>query len=196
MTKHTKDLNPKDIIISFQNQEWSILEELIGQYTGYLLRGALSLGYRGNQADDLVQNVWSTFFEILPRFEGNSQIKTFLYGIMINKVREQKREDFKQQKHDPIDKVMEDRFDSNGHWAKPPINPEQFLEASQTLEIIYDCIEKLPATQRAAFVLWEIEGNETPEICKILDVTVTNLGVILYRAKNRLRECIEIKAKR
>lgn len=196
MSKPNKDLSPKDIIIAFQNQEWSILENIIKQYTGYLLRGAFSLGYVGNQADDLVQNVWSTFFEILPRFEGNSQIKTFLYGIMINKVREQKREDSKNQKHDPIDKIMEDRFDSNGHWVKPPINPEQFLETSQTLEIIYDCIEKLPVTQRAAFVLWEIDGNETPEICKILDVTVTNLGVLLYRAKNRLRECIEIKTKR
>lgn len=196
MNQQKKDLNPKEIILAFKNNEWSIIEDLIHQYTGYLLKGALALGYRGNEADDLIQNVWSTFFEILPRFEGNSQIKTFLYGILINKVREQRREDLKNQKHDPIDKIMEDRFDSNGHWAKPPIDPEQFLETSQTLEIIYDCIEKLPATQRAAFVFWEIDGNETSEICKILDVTVTNLGVILYRAKNRLRECIEIKAKR
>ncbi|PIP95766.1 MAG: RNA polymerase subunit sigma, partial [Bdellovibrio sp. CG22_combo_CG10-13_8_21_14_all_39_27] len=33
------------------------------------------------------------------------------------------------------------------------------------------------------------------DICKILDVTTTNLGVLLYRAKNRLRECVETKIK-
>ena len=44
-----------------------------------------------------------------------------------------------------------------------------------------------------AFVLREIEGLATPEICKILEVTRTNLGVMLYRVRNRLRECLEAK---
>ncbi|NOT78797.1 MAG: sigma-70 family RNA polymerase sigma factor [Bacteriovoracaceae bacterium] len=195
MSDKNQDLSPIEIIDAFKNQDWSILEQLIKQYTTFLLKSALGLGVRGNEADDLVQNVWSTFFEVIDRFEGNSQIRTFLYGILINKTRELRRENIKSNRHDPIDSVMEERFDSNGHWAKPPMNPEQFLEATQTLEIISDCIDKLPVTQRAAFTLWEIDESETSEICKILDVTVTNLGVILYRAKNRLRECIEIKTK-
>ena len=44
-----------------------------------------------------------------------------------------------------------------------------------------------------AFVLREVEDLSTVEICKILDVTRTNLGVLLYRARNRLRECLESK---
>ena len=44
-----------------------------------------------------------------------------------------------------------------------------------------------------AFVLREVQGYATDEICKILSVTVTNLGVMLYRARNRLRECLEAK---
>ena len=44
-----------------------------------------------------------------------------------------------------------------------------------------------------AFVLREIEELETEEICKILDVTRTNIGVLLHRARNRLRECLETK---
>ncbi len=44
-----------------------------------------------------------------------------------------------------------------------------------------------------AFVLREIEGMDTQEICKILEVTRTNLGVLLHRVRNRLRECLEAK---
>ena len=44
-----------------------------------------------------------------------------------------------------------------------------------------------------AFVLRELEGLTTEEICKILDVNRTNLGVLLYRSRNRLRECLETK---
>jgi len=196
MTNIKQDFDPKELLNAFQSQDWTVLEDLIRKYSGGLLRGALSLGFKGNQADDLVQDVWTTFFEILPTFEGRSLITTFLFGILINKAREQRRENSRMELHDPIDNVMEDRFDTNGSWAKPPMNPEQLLGVTQSLEMIYDCIEKLPSTQRAAFCLWEIEENETSEICKILEVTVTNLGVLLYRAKNRLRECIEKKALR
>lgn len=59
--------------------------------------------------------------------------------------------------------------------------------------MIQDCIERLPVNQRAAFCYREVEDLEMPEICKILEVTNTNLGVLLFRAKNRLRECIERK---
>ena len=44
-----------------------------------------------------------------------------------------------------------------------------------------------------AFILREVEGLDTDEICKILGVTRTNLGVLLYRVRNRLRECLETK---
>ena len=42
-----------------------------------------------------------------------------------------------------------------------------------------------------AFVLREVQELITKEICKILEVSSTNLGVRLYRGRNRLRECLE-----
>jgi DNA-directed RNA polymerase specialized sigma24 family protein len=41
--------------------------------------------------------------------------------------------------------------------------------------------------------LSEVDRLSTPEICKILEITRTNFGVMLYRARNRLRECLEEK---
>ena len=182
-----------EIIAAFRAQNWAALEGLVKQYTEMLLKGALSLGFRSQQADDLVQSVWATFFEVVPTFEGRSQVKTFLFGILINKSRELRRENKKNDSHDPIDDVMADRFNEHGAWSKPPIAPDRFVESIQSLQIIQDCIEHLPVNQRAAFCFREVEDLEMPEICKILDVTNTNLGVLLYRAKNRLRECIERK---
>lgn len=196
MSKFDSSYSSEDLLIAFREQHWSVIENVIRDYSGILLRGALSLGFRGQNADDLVQNVWVTFFEKLPDFKGNSQLKTFLFGILINKSRELRREKIKFEQNDPIDSVMESRFNANGFWLKPPEEPSKIMEVAQSMEQIYDCIEKLPLTQRAAFCMWEIDENETNEICKILDVSVTNLGVILFRAKNKLRECIELKSKR
>lgn len=182
-----------EIVNAFKARNWIVLEELVKQYTEMLLKSSYSLGFRDQQAEDLVQSVWTTFFEAVQKFEGRSQVKTFLFGILINKARELRRETQKFDEHDPIDDVVAERFNEQGGWAKPPIPPDKFVEAVQSLQMIQDCIERLPVNQRAAFCYREVEDLEMPEICKILEVTNTNLGVLLFRAKNRLRECIERK---
>jgi len=60
-------------------------------------------------------------------------------------------------------------------------------------ELIRGCMDGLPVNQREAFVLREVEGLGTGEICKILAVSVTNFGVLMHRARARLHECLEAK---
>ncbi|MBI3302262.1 MAG: hypothetical protein HYZ72_09350 [Deltaproteobacteria bacterium] len=61
---------------------------------------------------------------------------------------------------------------------------------------LQECLDSVPLQQGVAFILREVEGFSTQEMCKILQVTRTNLGVLLYRVRNRLRECIEAKGLR
>ncbi len=63
------------------------------------------------------------------------------------------------------------------------------------MDIVKKCMELLPTQQKLAFHLKEVQGNTSEEICKIIDVTSTNLGVLLYRSKNKLRDCIERKSR-
>lgn len=170
------------------------VSEFVRAYSGDLFKGAKGLGFNDVMTEELVQNVWLTFFDVIPNFQAQSQIKTFLFGILYNKAKELRREYNKFENHDPIDEIMEERFDENGAWVKTPIDPEQFYASSQILDLIQKCIDALPLKQRMAFCLKEIDEHKSSEICNILELSVTNLGVILFRAKNRLRECIESKA--
>lgn len=94
---------------------------------------------------------------------------------------------------DPIDEVFESRFDAKGNWTRPPADLERLMLSKEIGELIRSCMEGLPVNQREAFVLREVEGFDTGEICKILDVSVTNFGVLMHRARARLRECLEAK---
>lgn len=171
------------------------VEALVKTYSEALYRGALGLGFQATQAEELVQSVWVTFFEIAPKFQGHSHVKTFIFGILYNKASELRRDFKRVDDRDPIEAVMDSRFAADGHWIKPPIDPHQFMESTETMVLIQKCLDNLPLSQRMAFWLKEIDDHGTKDICKILDVTVTNLGVLLYRAKNRLRECIEGEAR-
>ncbi len=170
-------------------------EPLVREYTAALFKGALGLGFLEQGARDLVQSVWVTFFEIQSKFEGRSHVRTFLFGILYNKAREKRREDKRLIPDEDIEQLVDSHFDERGRWRSPPLDPEKFLQAAQTMKLIEECLDGLPLAQRMAFCLREIDEHGTSDICKILDVTVTNLGVILFRAKARLRECIEHKVK-
>lgn len=151
------------------------------------------MGFAEPDAEDLVQEVFTTFFERLDRFEGRSQLRTWLFGILHNKALERRRTSAVDERTDPIDSVFESRFDSRGNWVRPPADLERLLLSREAGELIQLCMEDLPANQRDVFVLREMEGVESAEICKILGISVTNLGVLIHRARTRLRECLEAK---
>ena len=71
------------------------------------------------------------------------------------------------------------------------MNPDIWLQSSQFLDLLEKELQLLPENQRLAFTLKEVLGEKTEDICKILDITNTHLGVLIYRAKNQLRIRIE-----
>ena len=113
---------------------------------------------------------------------------------MYNKARELRREVKKFQPDENIETILDSYFDNSGNWKKSPISPEEFLVSAQNLQLIEDCIDKLPVNQRMAFCLKEIDGHAGANICNIMNISNTNLGVVLFRAKASLRDCIEFKA--
>lgn len=183
----------EDLMSRLRSRDIKTLGSLVHEHTRPLYRAVRGMGFREEEAEDLAQDVFTTFFETLDRFEGRSLVRTWLFGILHRKVLERRREQEKERRHDSIDEVFESRFDKNGRWARPPADLQRIMESQQLGGAITDCLEGLPASQRSVFVFREMEGIETPEICKILGISVTNMNVLMFRARNRLRECIEAR---
>ncbi len=167
--------------------------KLVEAYLPQLLRAGRGMGFSREETEDLVQSAFVAMIESLDRFEGRSHIRTFLFGIFYHKVSEHLREKQRAQEIDPIDDVMESKFDHQGHWRQPPTDLEKQLLAKEIRKVIQDCLEAVPQAQRVAFYMREIEEMKTPEICKKMGISATNFGVLLFRARNRLRECIRKK---
>ena len=60
------------------------------------------------------------------------------------------------------------------------------------MDTLYRCLAHLPERLAKAFMLREMEGLSTEELCKSLEITATNSWVMLYRARAYLRRCLEI----
>jgi len=189
-------LQDPNLAARIRSQDPEALEAVANAYLEQILRAARGAGLNQPQAEEVTQNTFTTFIETAPRFEGRSHVRTWVFGIFYRKIQEARRGFAKDRRMDDIDDVFEARFDETSSWSRPPRGPEDDLFAKEARGEIGNCLETVPDRQRLAFILREVEGLETEEISKILDASVTNLGVMLFRARNRLRECLEDKWER
>ncbi len=169
------------------------LEEVVRRYLPQILRAARGAGLPPQLAEDVAQDTFVTFIETAHRFEGRSHVRTWLFGILYKKIAAARRNLRRDNEMDDIEEVFEQRFDAAGSWIRPPRPVDAEVYAAEVRQGIDGCLDQVPTKQRMAFVLREIEGMDTQEFCKILEVTPTNLGVLLHRVRNRLRECLESK---
>ena len=133
------------------------------------------------------------FLAALDRFEGRSSLKTFLFGVLYNKCSMRRRQSAREQATEDIEAAFEARFGSFGVWNSIPRGPEEEAVNGELKDWLENCASGLSVDQRAAFQMKAVEGHETEDVCKIMAVTPTHLGVLLFRARNRLRECLEKK---
>jgi RNA polymerase sigma-70 factor (ECF subfamily) len=170
------------------------LKAVVELYLRQILRAARGAGLSPHDAEEVTQETFTTFLEVAPRFEGRSHVRTFLFGILYKKISEARRGFTKQRQHDPIDEVMESRFYDDGRWSRPPAAADALVRREEVRRALAECLEASPPAQRMAFHLREVEGLDRREICKILDVSSSNLDVMMFRLRNRTRECLEAKA--
>ena len=95
-----------------------------------------------------------------------------------------------------LDQAFEALFKANEHWARdarpaPWGDPEEAL-IQQRFWVVFDaCLNHLPASTARVFMMREFLELETAEICQALEITAGNCNVILHRARNGLRRCLD-----
>jgi RNA polymerase sigma-70 factor (ECF subfamily) len=158
-------------------------------------------------AEEVVQETWLAVVKGLPRFEGRSSLKTWIFHILANQAktrgeRERRSVPFAALTGAPDDEgpsVDPDRFRPDGdawpgHWAAPPCaweDPERRLGSLEARALLRAAIDDLPPVQQAVIALRDVEGVSAEEVCDLLDITAVNQRVILHRARSRVRSVLE-----
>lgn len=152
-----------------------------------------------SRAEDAVQETLMAAIQGAKRFSGGSSVRTWLIGILKHKIIDHFR---KASREEPLTTDNEessfDEFDvlfkDDGHFIDPPAawaNPEAALDQSEFFEVMERCMQALPKNTARVFMLREIMGTDTDEICTELSITSNNCWVLLYRARMALRECLQ-----
>ena len=161
-----------------------------------LFRYALTRLRRREDAEDAVQEALLAALNAARPFRGDSAERTWLIGILRHKIIDRIRIAARQEAHETqVGDDLEAWCGDSGHWRHAPkpwaADPAQLSEDAEFWQRVRACFAALPERQAQVFALRTFDGLAAEDICKRLDITPTNLWVLLHRARTRLRACLE-----
>ncbi|MGM0564142.1 MAG: sigma-70 family RNA polymerase sigma factor [Pseudomonadota bacterium] len=173
------------------------LEELQSK----MLRFARQQLSNATLAEDMVQEALLGALKSSHSFSRQSAYSTWVIGILKHKIADHFRQ-IERRKEVHFDNTESDSgleeqlFDAKGFWHKGERpkhwgSPEDITSDDQFMAVFEACLQHLPAEQGRLFMMREFVGLSTEEMCTELNIGKSNLYVTLYRARLRLRECLE-----
>lgn len=171
------------------------IERLVNEHAETLYAYALMRVGQRESAEDIVQETLLAALQSWQRFTGASSERTWLIGILRHKM-----QDFFRRNRPPGDMDQEtwrsEYFDKARHWRDEMVNwqdsPQALVENHEFWQVLQGCLRELSQIMARAFIMREMEGLSCQEVCKLLDISETNLWVRLHRARLQLRRCLEV----
>ena len=163
-----------------------------------MYRFALARVTKPEVAEELVQEALLAAWRARDSFQGQSQERTWLIGILRHKILDHLRSRSRGVEDAPSHSDwLEAFFDERGRWVRMPdpaaVRPDALLEKQEFWDVFHTCLDALSPRAREAFARRVLEQEETQRICKAMGITATNLWVILFRARTQMRQCLTLK---
>lgn len=169
---------------------------LVRTHHGSMVRLASAFVPSRDVAEEVVQEAWLGVVRGIEKFEGRSSLKTWLSAIVVNRARSAGVKEHRETPTDLSAPAEDARsFQSDGHWADPPVpwteRVEERLTAEALHERIRECLAHLPEAQRSVVTLRDLDGLGAQETCTALGITEANQRVLLHRARARIRQRLD-----
>jgi RNA polymerase sigma-70 factor (ECF subfamily) len=179
-------------------------ERWVDQYGDFLYGYALRRLRNRDLAEEVVQETFLAALQARDKFAGHSSERTWLIGILKHKMVDHFRRANREMPLDQADTLSaeaEDAFHTTGEWvghwkeergpAAWGTDPAAVVEQKEFWTVFERCLSALPARLAQVFVLREMDGLSTDEICETLNISANNLWVMLHRARTQLRRSLE-----
>ena len=191
-----RTLEEDALVRSAQSGNRDAFEELVRRYDQDVLRLALQITRRPDDAHDLYQEAFLKVYRNLDRFRFECSFYTWLYRVVTNvcldhlRRRSSRPEDQAPESVNPASPADDDFFDRQAHPA-PQSNPERALMGKELGQRISTALDRLSARERMVFELKHFQGLRLRTIGEMLGTTEETVKNSLFRATRKLRMNLE-----
>ena len=135
-------------------------------------------------ARDLVQETLLAVVAGRAGYQGRASLRTWAIGILTHKVVDHFRT--RDRLAPPDESAVDALAEPSGD-----VRPDRVLARREALSIIERTLGELPALERLAVLLIDVEGQDRADACRSLALTANHLRVLLHRGRHRLRRALE-----
>jgi RNA polymerase sigma-70 factor (ECF subfamily) len=170
-----------------KNGDREAFSTLVKTFQAKVFSIALRISARAEDAQDITQETFLRAYRSLSGFDTGRKFESWLARITVHCAYDHIGE--RGQGGVSLDAL----FESNpGMWQveAQDAGPEGLAQRRQRLEALFRGIQVLPARQRDAFVLKDLEGYETPDVAEILSCDEATVRRHLVEARKKLREIL------
>ncbi|MBI5114911.1 sigma-70 family RNA polymerase sigma factor [Candidatus Poribacteria bacterium] len=183
-------LSDEQLIERIRQGDTTAFQALVEKYQKKLY--AVAYGLLGNREDalDSVQEAFVKAYRSLDRFKGESSFYTWLYRITVNAAIDMGRKQGRRDEVEFLEEVEPEEEKGEYPVASSIENPSQQLMRKELGAMIEDAIQQLPAEQRTAIVLREIEGLSYKEIANLMRCSEGTVMSRLHYGRKKLQEIL------
>lgn len=171
----------------------AILEGALREHGARLLAAVTRLLPDADEARDAFQDGMLAAWKAMPKFEGRSQVSTWLHRIVINhalmRIRQRTRTDEKS-----LDDLLPS-FTDYGHFRVAPMrwgeDPGARMQRRELRDAVQTCIARIPESTRIPLVLRDIEGLEVGEVAEVLSISANAVRIRVHRGRQMLKALLE-----
>lgn len=172
-------------------------DKWVGLYADYLFNYTIKRVDNHEVSKDLIQETFYAALKAVPNFKGLASERTWLVSILKRKIIDYYRKINSVKGKAEIRVNFHQTGEQEGDWiqervpAKWSSASDYNLDQKELSLVLGACIDNLPKKYSMVFKMKTIQGMETGDICKELDISSSNLWVIVHRARTQLRACME-----
>lgn len=168
----------------------------IDLYSDYLFNYTITRVSDREIAQDLVSETFLAGLKSMKNFKGEASERTWLISILKRKIIDHYRK-INSNKGKAEVRINYNDAESEGDWLEERVadpydkTAEDTLQNNELGDAIHNCLGKLPQKQADVFKMKTILGYETEVICNELNITASNLWVIIHRARTAMADCLK-----
>ena len=143
------------------------------------------------RSEDITQEVFIQVYHSVAQFKGDSKVSTWLYRITVTKSLDFLRSKKRKKRFAFIQSLF--GADSNEPLVEQAsfVHPGVQLENKETAAILFRAVDKLPENQKTAFTLHKVEGLSYQEVAEVMEVSLSSVESLLFRAKSNLQSYLK-----
>ena len=183
-------MNELDLIQQLRVGDEGAFKTLVANYQDLVFNTAMGIVQNSEDAEDVAQEVFIQVYRSIDQFKGDARLSTWIYRITTTKALDHIRSRKRKKRFAFITSL----FGPNDELIHEPIDfqhPGVALDRKEQAALLFRMIDQLPENQKVAFTLHKTEELSYQEIADVMQLSVSAVESLLFRARQNLRKLLE-----